>query len=79
MRYVLSFAGAYIRGAGWTLGIISALWGTVYVDPFSHKNESTAGMSVYVDHATGCQYLAGLFSRLPRMNAEGKQVCNQGG
>ncbi len=32
---------------------------------------------VYVDHGTGCQYLAtgGMYSMTPRLNASGKHIC----
>lgn len=49
------------------------------------KSESMDGMSVYVDHLTGCQYLGsgkgwgGPKALTPRLDVGGRQICNKPG
>lgn len=38
-------------------------------DDAAHKKRS--GLSISIDHATGVQYVGGLFWRSPRLNADG--------
>ena len=39
-----------------------------------------SGLNVFTDHLTGCQYLkAGLGGLTPRMDQNGKQICNKTG
>ena len=39
-------------------------------------SDGVSGLGLYTDHLTGCQYLTRGRNLTPRMNAEGKQVCN---
>jgi hypothetical protein len=49
--------------------------------PFEPKDDSdfpdhSSGMSVLIDHLTGCQYLS-RSSLIPRLDATGKQICKK--
>ena len=44
-------------------------------DSTDKPDGTRSGMSLYTDNATGCQYVGGIFSVTPRMDADGKQLC----
>lgn len=44
------------------------------------RNDSMAGIVIYTDPQTGCQYLKNIgVGMTPRMGSDGKQICNSNG
>lgn len=41
--------------------------------------DGRSGMTLLTDHGTGCQYLYRSGAITPRMNNDGRQMCNQPG
>ena len=70
----------------WNLFIVCmvALWTLVIygaMQPYEARDDSdgpheNSRMEVFTDHLTGCQYLY-RYSLVPRMDANGKQVCKK--
>ena len=72
----------YINSKSALLWIVILL-GVSYFSPTDATDKSRldrSGMSMFIDHGTGCHYLAGggFFGKqvlIPRLDKEGKQVC----
>lgn len=73
------------RAVGFAAGFVVAALSVLALDHFAPRDDSDppggrSGFNIYTDALTGCQYLALPFrSHQPRMGADGKQVCRQGG
>lgn len=67
------------RYRGWIIAaIIFGLLQFANIVPRDDTDSATqrSNLRLYTDHGTGCQYVAKFWgSPVPRMNAEGKQVC----
>ncbi|VVD70795.1 DUF6440 family protein [Pandoraea anhela] len=45
------------------------------------RTGTRSGLTIYVDHGTGCQYLrvGGYDGIFPRLGADGRPICGKGG
>lgn len=51
-------------------------WFTSYDVTDNIKDKKRSGLSIYIDHETGCQYLGTVFGGLtPRLDRDGKPIC----
>jgi len=67
---------------GAIIGILAVQYFAPYDSTDDRVNKVRSNMALRVDYGTGCQYLAspGLLgggSLIPRVDAEGKHICNQ--
>lgn len=63
----------------WVVVLVAIYMAVSFSTPYDDTDPpgERSGMSVYVDHRTGCQYLRmGLLGgTVPRMDRDGRQIC----
>lgn len=62
-----------------SLVIYRVLDAVVPTDDTDNPAGGRSGLSVYVDHGTGCQYIGRFWHVTPRLDAAGKPMCGKGG
>ena len=76
--------GDLLKGLGvvwivlWVFAIVMGGF-TSYDTTDDIENETRSGLSLYVDHATGCHYIkGGVFGTIvPRVGRDGRQICEE--
>ena len=68
----------FILVFGWLLILLLDTLRVGFDDTDNPDTGERSGVMLITDYGTGCQYLKGIFGPpIPRMNAEGKQICKQ--
>lgn len=48
-------------------------------NPYTKSEDLPGDITFFVDRLTGCQYLKGPYTMTPRLDTEGKPICNKRG
>lgn len=66
-------------GAMFAIGLVSAIGHWLDLGPYDDTDSPPhrSGMAVHTDALTGCQYLSAGRGITPRLDADGRQVCDR--
>lgn len=69
-----------LLGYGMALGIcLMLIVPAFFPRPWDETDDATngvrSGLTLYIDHGTGCEYIGGYASITPRLNAKGEHIC----
>ena len=79
-KAIAELAAACARLAFW-IAVSVILWRVAFsAAPYDSTDPpgGHSGMTLFVDHETGCEYLGFIGPDVPRMGPDGKQICSFG-